>query len=80
METEALVREENTNNVVSLKPGEEGLFKKGRSDQLGHFGRSIKVRTEITFAFGNKEVIDLSKNGYGIVLKVEVRLEQKVRN
>lgn len=42
--------------------------------------RSVKVKPGITFAFCNMEVIDLSKNGYGLVLRVEVRLEQKVRN
>lgn len=33
------------------------------------------MRTEITFAFCNMEVTDLSKNGYGLVLRVEVRTE-----
>lgn len=43
-------------------------------------GRSVKVRTKITFAFCNVEVFDLSKNGYGVVLRVEARLKQEVRN
>lgn len=64
--------------MVSLKP-EESVFKKGRNDPVCYFCE-VKVRTEITFAFCNMEVTDLSKNGYGLVLRVEVRLEQKVRN